>query len=422
VACDNTSALKPTAVDYMPHPNHKNFDLMSALWKTLQESPLEWKPVHVYGHQDRKIKDAHRRLASLNCQMDALAKQFWSHLFLTLEDHVAAPMPIHNEGWSLWDANSKIASPSKKHLYGLLTNPSTQMWWVRHGRFPLEALPLIDWDTNAQGMKMLKPSRRRWVTKHASENCGVGATLVKWKYQDDPQCPRCGEPEDTTHVLLCTGDGATEVWKEGMSSLADYLTDSNTHPGILQAVLDNLQAWRCGCTSRSETDNPDIASAVASQNTIGWKNMLKGLLSKQWQQLQQRHYNRDRRKKSARKWAQGLHSHLHKIAWALWDHRNEVKHKTKRRRQERMNHKMNQEICRLYRQGASSLAPSERHHFRSSIMSLLQKPNGHKRHWLRNVTSARCRQARRQAHNNELDPTTPEQQLLLNWMSSNRPR
>jgi ADP-heptose:LPS heptosyltransferase len=87
-----------------------------------------------------------------------------------------------------------------------------------------------------------------------------------------------------------------------------------------------------------------------------------------------------------------------------------------------MNHKLNQEICKLYQQGSRDLHPTERQHFRWSLVSLLQKPNGMKRHWLKNVTAARRRQARRLARNNEIDVTTPEQSLLLRWMQSNRPR
>jgi len=64
IARDNTSALKPTAVNYLPHPRQKNLDLMQALWRSLQESPVTWKPVHVYGHQDCKVKDSHHCLST----------------------------------------------------------------------------------------------------------------------------------------------------------------------------------------------------------------------------------------------------------------------------------------------------------------------------------------------------------------------
>jgi len=226
IACDNTSALKPTAVDYLPHPRQKNLDLIQALWRSLQESPVTWKPVHVYGHQDRKVKDSHCRLASLNCQMDALAKQYWAYLFKRLPSLASPHLSIHNEGWTLWSGPSKITPPSRPTLCGLIMDPVTQMWWARHKRFPLEAKETIDWKACLEGMPALKPSRRRWITKHASANCDVGTTLVKWKYQDDDKCPRCNASKDTAHVLRCQAKGANEVSSESMAKLTTYLVES----------------------------------------------------------------------------------------------------------------------------------------------------------------------------------------------------
>jgi len=101
---------------------------MQALWRSLQESPVTWKPVHVYGHQDRKVKDPHCRLVSLNCQMDVLAKQYWAFLFKRLPSLAYSHLSIHNEGWSLWNGPSKITSPSQPTLYGLIMDPVTKMW------------------------------------------------------------------------------------------------------------------------------------------------------------------------------------------------------------------------------------------------------------------------------------------------------
>jgi len=94
---------------------------MQALWRSLHESTVTWKPVHVYGHQDCKVKDSHRRLASLNCQMDALAKQHWAFLFKRLPSLASPYLPIHNEGWTLWNGPSKIP-PQPAHLV-----------WPHHG-------------------------------------------------------------------------------------------------------------------------------------------------------------------------------------------------------------------------------------------------------------------------------------------------
>ena len=121
-----------------------------------------------------------------------------------------------------------------------------QLYWIRHKHFSFDAQLAIDWGTCAAGMQALQPARRRWIAKHASSNCGVGTTLVKWKYQDDDRCPRCGVPEDTTHVLRCTAKGANEVWNESILKLTAYLQKTHTHPGIQESLLTNLHRWRHG--------------------------------------------------------------------------------------------------------------------------------------------------------------------------------
>jgi len=187
---------------------------MQALWKSLQESPVTWKPVQVYGHQDGKVKDSHHCLASLNCQMDALAKQCLAFLFNHLPTLESPHLPIHNEGWTLWHGSSIITHPSRPTLHGLIMDRFTQMQWVRHRCFPLEAKDAINWKACLEGMPALKPSHWWWITKHASANCGVGTTLVKWKRQQDDKCPHCRASEDTAHMLRCQAEGGHDVWSE----------------------------------------------------------------------------------------------------------------------------------------------------------------------------------------------------------------
>jgi len=132
VACDNTGALKPGAVDFLPKCSQKNLDLRQAIWKTIQESPIEWTTQHVYGHQDRKAKDSHRRLAALNCKMDTLAKQHWARIYAKVQLTPAPHILIHNEGWTIWNGTDKVVAPSRNALHSLLADKPTQMWWVRH--------------------------------------------------------------------------------------------------------------------------------------------------------------------------------------------------------------------------------------------------------------------------------------------------
>ena len=422
VACDNTGALKPGAIDYLPKSSQKNLDIMQALWKSIQDSPVEWKAQHVYGHQDKKIKDSNRRLAALNCEMDSLAKQHWARVFREVQFDPAPHIPIHNEGWTIWDGTTKLTSPSRNALYDQITDPITQSWWVWHKRITAGAQSHIDWENCATSIPCLKPSRRRWITKHASAQCGVGITLLKWKYQTDAKCPRCNLPESTAHVLTCTGMGANDTWNKSMSKVTQYLVDAGTHPELQEAILENLSRWRRSQLPQAEFFDSNISEAVQSQTSIGWKNLLEGLFSSKWRQLQQRHYNSQRRRRSSKQWAKGLFLQLHNLAWNQWDHRNNIKHRILRPRHQSEIRALNNAICLLYRTAGRDLPPDYRDHYRFPLVPLLKKSYRYKKHWFSNVMAARQHYFQHRHPNPSPDSATPEQLALLRWMETGIPR
>ena len=52
MACDNINSLRPFKPEYLPGPRDKNLDLMQAVWASVEQSPIDWNPVHVHVHQD----------------------------------------------------------------------------------------------------------------------------------------------------------------------------------------------------------------------------------------------------------------------------------------------------------------------------------------------------------------------------------
>jgi len=52
IACDNKQAISMFNEWCVPDPQDANFDLTSAIWKLLQDSPIQWRNIHVKGHQD----------------------------------------------------------------------------------------------------------------------------------------------------------------------------------------------------------------------------------------------------------------------------------------------------------------------------------------------------------------------------------
>jgi len=174
--------------------------------------------------------------------------------------------------------------------------------------------------------------------------------------------------------------GANEVWNENLDKVAQYLTDSNTLPALQEAILTNLACWRQSQLPRVSFDGSSVTAAAQSQSSIGWKNMLEGLLSSKWRQLQQRHYNSRRSQKSSKRWAQGLFLKLHHLAWNQWKHRNDIKHRHVRPRHHTANLALNSNICLFYGNGGRDLPPSLRRHLHFALTHLLSKPYTYKRH------------------------------------------
>ncbi len=391
IACDNQAAINIFDPNYLPKPKSRNFDLVNALHHALQSSPFEWDPHHVLGHQDSKRRHQPlTHLELLNIYMDKRAKAYWSHVLTSHPSFPTVPQhAVYNEGWQLWAGDTKVTQPSSDALYSLILSPRTKRWWVRHKHLKAEAFDDVDWDATEELMHKLPFSRRRWIVKHASENCGVGVTLQNWKYQMDAKCPRCAcDREDTRHVLLCRGQGADEIFQKSLETLSKDLARAKTDPDITTAVTQALLHWREQRQISILSFPSETRDAVRNQQKIGWKNFLEGLPSKQWQHLQAQYYKRHRLRKSLKRWTATFNRGLHNLAWSLWNHRNDVKHRILKPREQLARKLLDREIVQRYLSAHEQLLEGDKCHLHYSLWQLLQKPVSFKKSWLLNVISA----------------------------------
>ena len=151
-------------------------------------------------------------------------------------------------------------------------------------------------------MQSLTPPERHFITKHASSNCGVGTTLVQWNLQEDDACPRCGQPEDSAHVYLCTGQNASVTWESNLNNLVDSLTRSQTDPSITHAIITSLSHWRQNGVIPLHLIHPSLWSVVHQQHTIGWRSLLEGAAGTQWRHAQQEYCTHLGLRQSNRRW------------------------------------------------------------------------------------------------------------------------
>ena len=103
-------------------------------------------------------------------------------------------------------------------------------------------VPLIHWEVVGDAMERLSLSKRKWITKHTSENCGTGKTLHKWNTQQDALCPRCDKrEEDAIHVFKCDHHSNRDEKEKMLKALRDQLEELGTNSEIKRAIMCSVK-------------------------------------------------------------------------------------------------------------------------------------------------------------------------------------
>jgi hypothetical protein len=389
------------------------------------QTPVLWEAEHIKGHQDRTtpVQELSRK-ARLNVEADRIAGAYWIHLVSRNE---VMPTPkvheIFGEEWQLWNGDQKISHPSNQALYSIFQDPQTDMWWRREGHISAEAREVIDHEATAEVMLSLSAPNRKYVTKTASENYGIGKTLVEWKHQTDPKCPRCQQRVETSgHVQQCQGYAAEAVFQKSIGNVEEFLVKEQTRPDLQDAVVQCLTKWRAQKPIRLAEYQSDVQEVIRQQHTIGWLDMLECLPAKGWRQLQQQYYQEHATRKSSKKWIRGLLQQLHHLGRKMWKHRCDVKANITKPQEHEHVELMHDEIERQFVQGSDELLPGDKSILDYSILSLLQRSLAYKKGWLARVWAARQRARRMASRDDTLIVQSSEARRIAHWMKTHRDR
>jgi hypothetical protein len=423
VYCDNVTALEIFDSDYLPNPKRKNFDLVSACWSLKNSVPVFWESEHIKGHQDTAIPyQMLSRQAQLNVEMDKIAGAYWIHLVATSE---TMPVPriheVFGEEWQLWNGDFKISNPADQTLYSIFQDPQTDMWWRREGHISAAAHEVIDYSATEEAMCSLNASQRKYVTKSASENYGVGQTLLEWKHQSDAKCPRCRQLVETSkHVQQCQGYSADAVFQKSIDKVQEFLIAEQTRPDLQDAIIQCLRKWRAREPIHLAEYQPDVQAVIRQQHTIGWLDMMECLPAKGWQQLQRRYYEEHQLRKSSKKWINGVLRQLFLLGHKQWKHQCEVKVNITRPQEQEHVDLMHDEIEQQFVQGSEDLLPGDKSILDYSILNLMQRSLAYKKGWLTRIWAARQRATRIAMRNDEMLVQSREAARIVQWMKTHK--
>ena len=127
--------------------------------------------------------------------------------------------------------------------------------------------------------------------------------------------------ENAAHVWSCRHPSSRSVWDQALLDLKEWMILNSTAPEITQALIQGLSNWY--------KNDPATQGCMLTdaQMDIGWQYVIIGRLHIDWIEVQQRHFIKiGRGKKSSLRWLSKLISRIWKIAWDLWDKRNEFEH------------------------------------------------------------------------------------------------
>jgi hypothetical protein len=224
----------------------------------LAKSPITWKWRHVEGHQDDDGIEDLDRWATLNIEMDNLAKVYWNDMC----EEPAVSLPVYDEYWPVRIQGEKNSSRLDERLREHILGQAQCERWEWKGRLTWESIARVNWQACEQAMRSLSIGCRHWIAKHVSGHIGVGVKMVQWKMRESAACPRCGQEEDSKHVWTCHSPDASWMRIQHILKLDVWLAENETQPEIRREMINGLKAWSVGTVRRTFHHTPEHIQQV----------------------------------------------------------------------------------------------------------------------------------------------------------------
>jgi len=154
--CDGIEALKSSFAegeDYEADFMKADFDLVSAIRLALAESPVIWKYQHVKGHQDDAGVKHLDRWATLNVEMDNLAKAYWAE---KAPEGPSRNSTILGEYWPLRIQGNKVSGKADVTIYEYIHGGDMFRRWEQKGRMTENFSRNVNWVACEKAMKDLQ--------------------------------------------------------------------------------------------------------------------------------------------------------------------------------------------------------------------------------------------------------------------------
>jgi len=307
VYTDSASMIKKLKA-YDKYPTAKlgmvldsEWDVLSALHKALQWFKTYPKISWVKSHQDDKVYDATEMPlnAYLNSEADELAtiglKRLQEKPIVPMDPETAIQFHIMGR---------TITRDFKRTVREIVQLPPLRKFYCDRFGWSEDTFGTIDWDIFRPVYKKHLASKGiQWLHKYCIKKLPTGERIHKRDHFHDKRCASCWHSiEDDDHLFQC---------KKRKSQTKQILKQTNilrntVDPALCDILKEGLMTYFMGgCTTtamlriRGQDGMERYSLLIDEQILIGWDNLLRGKLSKQWKIQQTSYLARKRLKNPA---------------------------------------------------------------------------------------------------------------------------
>ena len=359
---DSTSAISNVKLirDRIPKRRYPdNADLLSSI-RSAHHVTLRFRLEHVKSHQDDKEDfDKLPFPAQLNVLCDRMAtKQLLSQADNELVRTLPCPLPTRTLPVEVFYGSQIVSSHYVARLREAICTARHRIFLLKKYKWSVPTGDLIAWDALsmcATNPKLIhQPNRSKLV--HNWLNLGAQRATICARTVLTPVercCPYCKAPEDFLHLLTCADSRALKFRYDATVILHKALTGGGSGP---ESLYRAIKQWTLtptepvSLTGHTLSVQSQIDCALTNQTAIGWLNLFRGFVSKDWGIFYSRHdvTPSDVRKSHTDKSLANIVRAVQNYSLVIWKSRNAVLHEANSSGSDIVNASLNRAITQLY--------------------------------------------------------------------------
>ena len=201
------------------------------------------------------------------------------------------------------------------------TGPDLEADIRENNKWDHNTFDAVNWNAHGKAVKVTS-HKRVHLTKFLHDALPTYHHRANLLDSGNRKCVASGASDETTdHIFRCPAASRTE-WQSTFWTCVESFHDVyQTHPLLRHLFKETMDQW-------FEPDSPDIASPVLfladvrplilTQNKIGWRQILRGRFSQEWQRIQNAYYMKRRQKSAFKRTGERWQQQFISVIWGSW--------------------------------------------------------------------------------------------------------